>query len=416
MPGAPPQVALALTYPPANPVRTLPDTVERGETFNITVNFTAPADNFSGISVIDFAPAGWNVTVNKAWCQPTATNVKATGNMAEITFQQIYVNGTNFTALYKVTVPCGAGLGNYTFDEGNISSLGYFLGNSSHIFEDITGDFNVTVVPPAICSQMSIDFYAAYNGTNPPNQTLNVWSSTPCMINWSLTDDANYTGYDWLSEYPTNGSCTDVYSPVNLSVNISGMPLGNYTANITIESPDANNSPRIVPVTLHISLATATLEGHVGLSGFPATNVTVRFFVPGTQNETMKKYTTTDSNGNFTIGCLIPGTYDVAVKGQTSLSNLVTGVNLTAGNTTVVDFGVLREGDAGSSNDDFIAGLDYGPLSNAWNSYPTIIPPPAWDPNVDFSRDLYVDGADYGPLSANWNDWGDCFGWPGNWL
>jgi len=157
----------------------------------------------------------------------------------------------------------------------------------------------------------------------------------------------------------------------------------------------------------------ATLEGHVGLSGFPATNVTVRFFDPGTQNETMKDYATTDGSGNFTISGITPGTYDVAVKGQTSLSNLVT--NVTFSSTTYVDFGVLREGDAGSSNDDYIDGSDYGPLSAAWNSYPGITPPPAWDPNVDFSRDDYIDGSDYGPLSSNWNDWGDTFGWPGNW-
>ena len=44
----------ALAYPPANPVRTLPATVEKGATFNVTVNFTAPADNFSAISLTDF--------------------------------------------------------------------------------------------------------------------------------------------------------------------------------------------------------------------------------------------------------------------------------------------------------------------------------------------------------------------------
>jgi len=101
------------------------------------------------------------------------------------------------------------------------------------------------------------------------------------------------------------------------------------------------------------------------------------------------------------------------VKGQTSLSNLLYGVDLSVAGTK--DFGVLREGDAGSSNDDYIDGSDYGPLSSAWNSYPGITPPPAWDPNVDFSRDNYIDGSDYGPVSSNWNGWGDTFGWPGNW-
>ena len=154
--------------------------------------------------------------------------------------------------------------------------------------------------------------------------------------------------------------------------------------------------------------AGASLDGHVNLQGFPATNITVRFFAPGTQNEAAKKYGSTDANGNFTISGLTPDTYDVAVKGQTSLDNLVTGINVTVPGRT--NFGVLLEGDA--NNDDYIDGSDYGPLSSAWLSYPG---QPNWDPNVDFSRDNYIDGSDYGPLSSNWLLWGGTFGYPGNW-
>jgi len=162
-----------------------------------------------------------------------------------------------------------------------------------------------------------------------------------------------------------------------------------------------------------IEAAGTSLDGHVGLSGFPATNVTVRLFTNGTTTEAAKAYGATNGDGDFTITGLPSGTYDIAVKGQTSLSNLLYGVDLSVAGTK--DFGVLREGDAGSSNDDYIDGSDYGPLSSAWNSYPGITPPPAWDPDVDFSRDNYIDGSDYGPVSSNWNGWGDTFGWPGNW-
>ena len=64
---------IALAYPPANPTRILPDKVYRGETFNVTVTFTAPADNFQLVSLTDVAPAGWNVTVNVGWCTPPVT-------------------------------------------------------------------------------------------------------------------------------------------------------------------------------------------------------------------------------------------------------------------------------------------------------------------------------------------------------
>jgi len=168
----------------------------------------------------------------------------------------------------------------------------------------------------------------------------------------------------------------------------------------------------IIDYAVDVSPITATLEGHVDLGGLAATNVTVRFFTPGTQNENvaMKTHTTTDSSGNFTISGLTPGTYDVAVKGQTSLSKLVANVTLTTGNTTVVDFGALSEGD--SSNDDYIDASDYATLSAAWLSWPG---QPNWDAKADYSRDNYIDASDYALLSFNWLKWGDTFGWPESW-
>jgi len=56
----------------ANPSRILPHTVERGQTFDVTVTFTAAADNFNGIGLTDLAPDGWEVTLDKAWCAPNA--------------------------------------------------------------------------------------------------------------------------------------------------------------------------------------------------------------------------------------------------------------------------------------------------------------------------------------------------------
>jgi len=184
---------------------------------------------------------------------------------------------------------------------------------------------------------------------------------------------------------------------------------GTWATNFTFKSGEYN----VLNLSVEV-IANATLEGHVGLQGLPATNITVRFFARNTTTEyvAMKTHTSTDSSGNFTIGNLTPGSYDVAVKGSTSLSNLESGIDLTAGNATPCDFGILLEGDA--SGDDYVDGSDFGPLSDAWLSYPGC-PKGNWDPTVDFSRDNYIDGADFGLLSDDWLKWGDCFGWSGNW-
>ena len=230
-----------------NPARTLPHTVERGQTFDVIVTFTAPADNFTAVSLTDFAPDGWNVTVDKTWCQPQAW-VKATSNKAEVAWQGPYDKGVNFTVLYKAIVPHDASLGNYTFS----GFLAYYIGPSGHIFENITGDSEVEVgliATPAI-SHSPASFNSTQGGANIENMTLEIWNSGGGTLNWSLTDDAA-----WLSENPPSGSSTsaDDTTLVTVWVNATGMSAGDYSASITIAADEASNSPQTVPVSLHVA-------------------------------------------------------------------------------------------------------------------------------------------------------------------
>lgn len=126
----------------ASPGRTLPDAVHSGETFDVLVNFTSPADDFNGIGLTDLCPDGWEVTLDEAWCTPDAEFVKATGNKAEILWYGPYENGTALTALYKVTVPDDAGLGMYAFS----GSVEYYLGEEGPFVENTTGRSQVEVV------------------------------------------------------------------------------------------------------------------------------------------------------------------------------------------------------------------------------------------------------------------------------
>jgi len=396
-------VSMALAYD-AYPTRVLPATVERGETFNVTVTFIPAGGDFHAISLTDLAPPGWNVTVARDWCQPKPSVYVADGNRADFGWTGNYTQ--NFTVTYKVTVPWGAALTNHNFS----GFLAYYVGYSNHIFENVTGDFNVTVVPPAICfAPASIDFYGAVNGTNPPNQTLELWSSTPCMLNWSLTDNAS-----WLSENRTSGNCTNVHVPVVLSVNASGMhDVGDYPANITIQSPDASNSPRLVPVILHMRL-TGTLQGQVNFigRGDPGSDrwvesFEVKLFEPGNlDNVLWAGNSTTNNTGVFTISDVVVATYDIGIKNATCLSELVTNVTVNAGAPTVVDFGTTREGDA--DNDDYIVGGDFGLFSIAYDSWPG---QPNWDPRCDFDRDDYIGGTDFGLSSINYDKWGEAYGY-----
>jgi hypothetical protein len=139
-------LGIALAQQEVNPVRVLPDTVQKGETFDVTVNFTAPADNFSPVGLTDLAPNGWNVTVNTTLCTPNAEFVNATENKAEIMWYGQpgvgFDNGTTFTALYTVTVPDDAELGIYAFS----GSMEYYVGPEGPYLENITSDSQTEVV------------------------------------------------------------------------------------------------------------------------------------------------------------------------------------------------------------------------------------------------------------------------------
>ena len=246
-----PPVQLALAQaPPPNPTRSLPDKVERGATFNVTVNFAAPADNFNGISLRDTAPAGWNVIADATWCDPDADGaVVVGGNQIQLGWIGPYNNGTNFTAKYKVTVPCSASVGNYSFSVNypNETMFRWHIENDLYS-ANIAGDYVLEVIGPTInFTPTSIDFYGAVNGTNPQNQSLELWSSTPCLLNWSLSD-----GAAWLNEDPASGSSTGEHDTVAVSVDITGMSAGDYSANITITAPGVSNSLQTVPVSLYV--------------------------------------------------------------------------------------------------------------------------------------------------------------------
>ena len=134
----------------ASPSRVLPDTVHMGETFDVTVNFTAQVDKFNAIYLTDLAPDGWNVIVDEVWCTPNADAFTANGNKAEIAWYGEpgvgFDKDISFTALYKVTVPDDAELGIYPFN----GSLGYFIGPDGPFSENVTGSSQVEVVEGSV--------------------------------------------------------------------------------------------------------------------------------------------------------------------------------------------------------------------------------------------------------------------------
>ena len=131
----PPGIALAQGVSPA---RTLPPVISPGDTFEVRVTFTAPADMFNSIGLFDTAPEGWNVTVDASWCDPVPDGGAKVvgGNSAQVIWygspNKGFDAGTRFKAVYKVTVPQNAS--NASVESPAFSgTLEYYIGGNSWV-------------------------------------------------------------------------------------------------------------------------------------------------------------------------------------------------------------------------------------------------------------------------------------------
>jgi len=122
----------------------------------------------------------------------------------------------------------------------------------------------------------------------------------------------------------------------------------------------------------------------------PTTDTILHIFAPHT-----------DDQGRFTIEGVMPGTYDLRVKGMHTLANRWSELELVAGDNAV-DMGELVEGDADNDND--MDGTDASLVNLAFGTVPGDA---NWDPRADFNEDEVVNGVDMGLLGANFGRVGD---------
>jgi len=92
---------------------------------------------------------------------------------------------------------------------------------------DKTYEINVNEAPIMQVSPLSLSFTAVAGGANPPSQGVNIINKGGGILNWIAVKDAS-----WLSVSPASGTAPSVMS---VSVNIAGLPAGNYVGYIDID-------------------------------------------------------------------------------------------------------------------------------------------------------------------------------------
>lgn len=104
--------------------------------------------------------------------------------------------------------------------------------------------------PPEIKVTPMVLTFSAKEGavSNPTSQSIRVKNTGQQVLNYTISDDA-----DWLDVTPKSGTSTGNEITHSVSVDIRGLNEGTYKAKITITDDNAVNNPQTVEVTLTIS-------------------------------------------------------------------------------------------------------------------------------------------------------------------
>jgi len=128
-----------------------------------------------------------------------------------------------------------------------------------HTCQIVVSDPNATNTPQHVNVSLDIrkpligvdpdvlEFSCLAGEANPVAPKLSVWNNDLGTLNWQITEDCN-----WLKVDPNKGTSTGEVNEVTLILNISGLCLGTYNCALTVSDSNAANSPKTIPVTLHV--------------------------------------------------------------------------------------------------------------------------------------------------------------------
>jgi hypothetical protein len=194
--------------------------------FELVVNLGDPnPQEVLSICNIGSSTMDWEVTEDCPWLQVDPNNGESFGETDKVTLS------TDISGLEPGSYNC----------ELEITAVGAI--NSPQ-----AADVNLTVIGPVITlSATELKFSAFEGGANPEDQVLTIRNSGGGTLNWEISYEC-----DWLNVDPNFGSSTGETNEVILSVDITGLAGGQYSCQLTISDPSAENNPQTVDVVLSV--------------------------------------------------------------------------------------------------------------------------------------------------------------------
>jgi parallel beta-helix repeat protein len=112
--------------------------------------------------------------------------------------------------------------------------------------QTISVDIFVVPPPEILLSTQAFENTCEF-GTNASDQAFSVWNSGEYPLSYSISDDV-----DWLQCRPATGTSVGEQDTITAYYTTAGLDVGRHTATITVEDPNATNSPQEIDVTLEV--------------------------------------------------------------------------------------------------------------------------------------------------------------------
>jgi uncharacterized protein (TIGR03437 family) len=187
--------------------------------------------------------------------------------------------------------------------------------------------------PSIIASQKGLTFVASTGGGQPPPQSFTIVNGGQGALNWGVSA-STLSGGNWLSVSPGSGTSPAGAAgpPVQVTVNASGLPAGDYYGQVQILGTGAPNSPQSVTVVLSVRTPGSGTGSIVQPSGLLFTSTAPQAFTLTTLSTSPVTFSGTASFGGpawFTLtagsGTTVSGT-PATVQVSPNPSGLATGV------------------------------------------------------------------------------------------
>lgn len=200
------------------------------------LSFVASGSDTFTVSNSGTGTLNWSVSDNASWISVSPSSGQNSGTVTVTVNSSGLSNGT-----YSGTV---------TVSDSNASN------SPQTVLVTLTVGGGGTGTGTIKLGRTALYFGAVGNAITGPQTFLvsNIGSGT---MNWTVSDNAS-----WLSVSPSSGTNT---GSVTVTANKSGLAAGTYTANITISSTNATNSPRTLPVTLKVASSGSVPFGEFAL-------------------------------------------------------------------------------------------------------------------------------------------------------